>query len=426
MNSKRGFNAEIIRSLFGDENGAILVVVLIFVGILALVGATATIITTTDTKIGANYKASGKALYEAEAGAQEARQRLRGATPSIPDDDTGNALWKTYIKTDIGAIENCKAKGYDENDTNHHIVDSLQTGMDYTVVITHQTDDQTVDGNVFYLGDSSDGDGDFKPHTDPTRGDPNIYLITSYGTAEGSTKTVQLEVAKVPPLAPTTIKGALYSGASTSIRGNVKIYGHDSCLTSNKSGIAMQKDWVDAENPLWVAQPANITGVPSVEYGVGLVKVQAMADFFKKSADFSYSLDAFESHDSAESPGPGDGWGTPDFTASPPCSSCNIVYYNTDNIIELKGVTGCGILVVDGNLDIKNGFAWYGTIIVTKAFSFAGGSGNDIRGAVISKGLADGDDDYTGSGQLKYCSTAIDLTNCHALITLSWKEVLSE
>jgi len=63
MNSKRGFNAEIIRSLFGDENGAILVVVLIFVGILALVGATATIITTTDTKIGANYKASEKALY---------------------------------------------------------------------------------------------------------------------------------------------------------------------------------------------------------------------------------------------------------------------------------------------------------------------------------------------------------------------------
>jgi len=60
MNSKRGFNAGMIRSLFGDENGIILMVVLIFMGILALVGATAVVMTTTDTKIGANYKASEK------------------------------------------------------------------------------------------------------------------------------------------------------------------------------------------------------------------------------------------------------------------------------------------------------------------------------------------------------------------------------
>jgi len=71
------------------KTGFILMVVLIFMGILALVGATATIITTTDTKIGANYKASEKAFYVAEAGANEARQRLRtGATGEITDAHT--------------------------------------------------------------------------------------------------------------------------------------------------------------------------------------------------------------------------------------------------------------------------------------------------------------------------------------------------
>jgi len=409
------------RSIYGNDRGVVLVLALILLGALALLGTTAVLLNTTDSKIGGNYKASGKAIYVAEAGAQEARQRLRGSVADlIPDDDKSNALWKTYIGTEPKSLE----KGFDSGDPNHDRVNSLQADMDYTVVITHQVDG---DGNVLYFGDSLDGDGDFKRHTDATRNDPNIYLITSYGTAEGSTQTIQLEVTRVPPI---TIKGALYTGASTDIKGNVEINGNDSCVVSNKPGIATQQvnNVDDPDDPV-SAKAGAITGSigadPDVLYGVGLIKVQLMADFFKKSADFSYSVNTHTSYDADDIPGPGDGWGTPDLTV-PTCSSCNIVYYDTNETsIELSGATGCGILVVDGDLDVKGGFKWYGTIIMTGAFSFIGGAGNNIVGAVISKGTADGDF-FAGSGEIKYCSTATSVTHCHALIILSWKEVLAE
>ena len=436
MDSRREHKfLNVIRSPFPDEDGAILTVALIFVGILALVGATATLITTTDTKIGANYKASGKALYVAEAGAQEARQRLRGLTPSISDNgNTGNALWKTYIKTDIGTIENCKAKGYNESDTNHHIVDSLQTGMDYTVVITHQTDDQTDGGNVLYWGDvNEDGneDGVFERTTTVSEKNMNIYLITSYGTAEGSTKTVQLEVTRLPPI---TVKGALYSGTSSTIKGSVAIDGKDSCGGSPKPGIATP---TLSSSPVSFIGSAESTGDPeygdptNVKYAEDpALVVQSMADLIKKSADFSYSVNSATSYSATTIPGPGDGWGTPDFAAVPPtCSSCNIVHYDTNNTaISFSGsISGCGILVVEGDLNITGGFKWYGTIIVTGALRFTGGgAGNNIMGAVITGESADGDV-LTGNVDINYCSTATESqTDNHALTILSWKEVLAE
>jgi len=153
----------------GDE-GAIMAVVLIFVAILLLAGATATILLTTDTQIGSNYKSSQQALYAAEAGAQEARERLRlkpstdpGYPDIINDDDPDNTEWTYYIGTE----EEAQEKGYDSANDAHERTSSLQTDMDYTVVITHQTDPSS--GEVLYRGDV-DGDGDFDRHTDETRG----------------------------------------------------------------------------------------------------------------------------------------------------------------------------------------------------------------------------------------------------------------
>jgi len=51
-----------------NENGAALVTGLMFLAILAMLGATAVLMTTTDLQIGANYKASAVALNDAEAG----------------------------------------------------------------------------------------------------------------------------------------------------------------------------------------------------------------------------------------------------------------------------------------------------------------------------------------------------------------------
>lgn len=425
MNSKRDHELlKVIRCPYGNENGVVLMVVLIFVGILALVGATATIITTTDTKIGANYKTAEKALYVAEAGAHEARERLRPSSAyPIIDWHTDKYQWSAFIGTD----PKTQKKGYDSNNAMHVKVASLQTDMDYTVVITHQLD-TTDPTKVLYWGDD-DGDGEWTRNT--TTGE-NIYLITSYGDAEGSTKIVQLEVTRVPPI---TIKGALYSGTSANILGSVTIDGNDSCGGTDLPGIATPQ--AEASSPVDISgASASVTGDedygdPNVKYSEPqALDVQSMANFLKKSADFSYNVNS-ETQSSSETPGPGDGWGTPDLTAVPPtCDSCNIVHYDTnDTYIKLVGpVSGCGILVVEGDLDANGGFSWYGTVIVTGSFIMTGGGSGDkkIAGAVITGESTDGDI-IGGSVNIDYCSTATeDQNEKHALYILSWKEALAE
>src|ERR1700740_1614833 len=60
-----------------NERGVVLVVGLILLVALTLLGATAAIITTTDMKVGVNYRRSTEAFYLAEAGAEKGRQQLR-------------------------------------------------------------------------------------------------------------------------------------------------------------------------------------------------------------------------------------------------------------------------------------------------------------------------------------------------------------
>ena len=404
----------------------ILIVALIFVVILALVGVTATIITTTDVKIGGNYKASEKAFYVAEAGAQEARQRLRsGVTGAITDAHTDKTQWTAYIGTDPKS----QKKGYDSSNSMHVRTASLQIDMDYTVVITHQLDtsDPT---KVLYWGDD-DNDGEWTRNT--TTGE-NIYLITSYGnTAEGSTKTVQLEVTRVPPI---TIKAALHTGTEARIQGSsTDIIGEDQCGGgTDLPGIATPVD--EASSPVTLIGGPTITGEgetdPSISYSENpALNVQGMVDSVKKSADFSYTVNSVTQTDST-TPGPGDGWGTPTPGATledaSSCSEFNIIHYDTGGTyVKLSGgVSGCGILLVEGDLEAHGGFSWYGPVIVTGSFTFTGGGDTNITGAVITGEDTDGDI-IGGNTNIVYCSAATkDQNQRHALPILSWKEVLSE
>jgi Tfp pilus assembly protein PilX len=411
------------RSLYGNDKGIALILVLMFVGAVALLGTVAVLMTSTDTKISGNYKASKKALYAAEAGAQEARERLRlSAEYVITDAHTDKTQWSAFIGTD----PKTQKRGYDSSNSMHNKVASLQTDMDYTVVIAHQDDGA---GNVLYLGDE-DGDGDFERHIDATKNDPNIYVITSYGSADGASKVVVMEVTRVPPI---TIKSALYSGTSATIQGSVSVAGADSCGGSDLPGITTPQS--DSPSPITVGgSPASVTGdeaygTPNVKYDEDMMAIQSMADFLKKAADFKYEV-SNATHTHNTTPGPGDGWGTPELASTPPsCDENYIVHYDTGGTsISLSGnVSGCGILLVEGDLDLSGGFEWYGTVIVTGSFQFTGGAGSkNIMGAVISGASTDGDF-VGGNVDINYCSTATeDQTQKHSLPILSWKEDLGE
>ena len=62
--------------IHNNEKGMVLATGLIFLAIIAILGITAVVLTTTDLKIGSNYRASEQAFYTAEAGVQEALFRI--------------------------------------------------------------------------------------------------------------------------------------------------------------------------------------------------------------------------------------------------------------------------------------------------------------------------------------------------------------
>ena len=71
-----------------NEKGIVLTTGLIFVAIIALLGATALIVTTTDIKIGSNYKSSLQAFYAADAGIEYGLSKMRQAFQSLYPDLT--------------------------------------------------------------------------------------------------------------------------------------------------------------------------------------------------------------------------------------------------------------------------------------------------------------------------------------------------
>jgi hypothetical protein len=400
----------------------VLVVGLLLIVVLILLGTTAVLTSTTDMKISANYKSGNEAFFAAEAGIEEARARLRGnAASPITDSHPTNTEWRVYIGTDVKA----QGKGYSSGNSMSR-VPSLQSALDYTVVITHLTDSA---GQILYFGDQN-GDGLPERTTqsvNPTTGlsNPNIYLETSYGAAGSATKKIRAEVTRVPPI---TTPAALYVEAATTIQGNsTNIFGNDppSCGTSSIPGIATtlsQSTVTNKGNPrvCGVNVPTCSPGAWDVIGNSIDMNVQGIIEGFEKSADFSYYYIANQTDS-------GMNWGTPVVTGQDNPSSCsvsNIVHYNMNgNEIRLTGdSSGCGILLVEGNLDCHGGFNWYGVVIVSGSITMTGGGNKNITGAVIA-GSSTQADLVGGNTSIVYCSAAIgDQTENQPLKRLNWKD----
>lgn len=416
MNSMKAPLFRNIAKLLGREKGMVLPTAVVFLGVLAMLGTTAVVTTTTEMRIGANYKVSEQAFYSAQAGCEEARARLReNAANPVSDGNPTQTQWRAYI----GSFSKAKEKGYDSTTSLHTRYNSLASDVGYTVQIRHQTNSA---GNILYWGDA---DGDGINERNATSGE-NMYVVTSYGAAGGSNKTVEIEVAKIQSI---TVPSALYVEATTIIHGSsTYVIGTDGCGgSSDKAGI------VTTENPgsVTFVDGPHVTGVgggvPDIVYNGTDMDIQSIVNSFKGSADFSYTVNS-ATHIATSLPGPGDGWGdpTPGATLQDPssCACSNIVHYDTGGtFVQLSsGVAGCGILLIEGDLDINGDFSWYGPVIVTGSVVFTGGGNRNITGSLIVGGSAVVDVSG-GSANIVYCSIAIDdHTRNRPLRLFSWKE----
>ena len=397
-----------------SERGMALVAALLFLVVVGLLSSTTASVTTLYSQISGNYKASIQAFQAAEGGAEEARGRLRGnATSPITDAFPTQTGWRAYI----GSLPQAQSYGYTSG-TNKVLVNSLQSNVQYTVVIGHALNSS---GEILYWGDPN-GTG---TNTRNNSTGQNIYQITSYGTSADAQSVVQTQVARVPPL---PVRGTLYVESQTTVQGSsTNIIGEDRCGTDNRPGITtpLGSTLANGNNTIVKHGGPNISGTPPIQYNSQNLDVQALVDARKDNANFVYTVTS-QTHTGNTTPGPGDNWGTPapGNTQQDPstCTEYNTVHYQTNNTyVRLSGgVKGCGTLLVEGHLEVHGSFSWYGPIIATGSVIYTGGGNKNVTGAIISGGsvLADV---IGGNANLVNCSAALlNQTQNAPLIVLSW------
>jgi Tfp pilus assembly protein PilX len=383
---------------------------LLMLAVLTLLGTTAVVVTSTDIQIGGNYKASETAFYAAEAGVEEARARLRGHPEGymISDAYPSSNQWRAYI----GPLTKAQEKGFIASLSEHLRVDSAQSNVNYVVEIKHRTD---AADNVLYWGDH-DGDG---VNTRNAVVGSNIYVITSKGYTANSSRTVRTVEAEVTRTLPVPVPSPLYVKTKAKIQGSsTNIIGVDACGGAHKPGVITTRDSGSIDllgNPTILGQPVDI------KYNGPDIDVASAVSTLKESANETYTVTG-ATHT-------GKNWGEPVIINQQTPSTCsvrNIVYYNTQGThIKLTGQTsGCGILLVDGDLEVNGGFAWHGIVLVTGTVTYLGGGDKHVTGGIMAGASLNGElDTVGGNANIVYCSSAINnQTFKLPLKMLSWKE----
>jgi hypothetical protein len=391
-----------------NERGAVLVVGLLFVLILTILSIGAMMTTATELKIAANDRSSKQVFYIAEAGTEDGRSRLQAGAGAFPINDNSptNPNWTAFIGTETRTTQ----KGYQSSNINHVRYDQLNSSLDYVATITHKLNSL---GNILKWGDSN-GDGILEENT--TVGQI-IYVINSEGyTANGASKAVKIDAVKAPPIPS---YAALYTKEATTIQGtSALVSGLDHCGAADVPGVLTMATMGTTGKPTITGSP-----VAFVEHSPIKVDVQKWLDDFKSRANYTYDVNSATLT--------GMSWGTPTPGATPQdasdCNTKNVVHFNTHSTyVKLSGgSSGCGVLLVEGDLAVNGGFKWYGVVLVTGSITFLGGGEKNVSGAMLAGGTASADL-VGGDATIVYCSKAVsDQTDSLPLITLRWLELFS-
>ena len=352
--------------------------ILLMVTLLALAAINTSVL---DVKIGSNDLTSKKAFYVAEAGWNEFTARFKaGEITDLAPTDTN---WKIFIATNV---QRAAEIGYVSNPP-HYYVPTIQNQLDYAVQIKHLVENSSVVRKA---------------------GHP-VYIVTSHGWHVEGRKTVEVTLNQSPGLDP---PAALYSKTSVFVKGNSTIVdGHDYCGVDDKPGIITTTDTIAR------------SGTPTID---GLPEHPAPPDLpgqvINSSLDLpldeyvsylkDYASDANTYNYIGNKTLTGMDWGSltgGESTSDPlkPTGNANIVYFNMNAVNTIKLAGGChgeGILLVNGNLEVSGGFAWYGIVIATGALTFTGGGEKNITGGILAGNMTSVEVDLAGNVGILYCS----------------------
>lgn len=398
-----------------DEKGAVLITGLLLILVLTILSMAAMMSTATELKIAVNDRTSKRVFYVSEAGLEDARSRLQTGSSGSPiyDNQFSNPNWTAFI----GTPEKSEEKGFQTANGSQVRYDQLNPAMNYVTTITHKLDGS---GNILKWGDAN---GDGIPEENTTTG-RNIFVITSEGyDSNGASKPLKIEAAQFPEI---TAPAALYTKSDTTIQGaSTYVLGTDPCGNTPVPAIISMKSVGTNGLPIIEGADSEISGGPIEQNSGKNIDIQSMIDGFKRSKAITNPYNV----NSATLTGMT--WGSPvdGPTLQDPmsCTERNVVYFNTNSTyVKLNSFTsGCGILMVEGDLAVQGGFHWYGVILVTGSITFTGGGGKNVTGSMLAGGTVSADL-VGGDANIVYCSSAVsNQTQYMPLVTLRWAELFS-
>lgn len=363
--------------MLGKQDGFLLVAALTLLSVLVLVGGTAVLLSSTDLKISANFRATESALQVAMAGAARGRELLRQLNAASTD-LTSFTDELSGFKGSNGVLE-----GYAAGSDDVQVAAGTLNGVSYV---------------VFATNDAQDSNGQYSAVDSNKRA-----LLTSVATGPSGAKARVETVVRVFDMlsSPSTIytKGDV-TGNGTSLT----VSGDDACGSGpNLDAIYAKGDWNPNGTP-------TITGAIT-EFGSMDLDIAGMINALKSAASITITADTN-----------GATYGS--------STDYKVVYSNTSspvnvNGLKLSNVTGNGILLVDGDLELAGGFNWNGMILVTGAVKLNGG-GNDpvnVGGQILSGTSTVTDISINGSNNIGYNSCNVKKATASAPLTvLNWKQ----
>ena len=364
-----------------SEKGVVLIAALCLMATLVLIGATAFLVSSTDVKIGGNFKTNQTALQVAMAGAEKARETLRALNAA----STTKSNFSEELASRIGA--NGVLNGYTSSTDDSPIAPSTTLGTGYTYV-AYLTNDSTE-------GSSNTTDANGKA------------VITSVATGPNNAKAIVITTVQLYTI---TSPATIYSKDNLTVSGSsIAISGNDSS-TCGATALA----------PIYTMDPATTTTNGSPTYSGspatpqhGTLDIDLNYYVNMLSAGANYTL-------------------TGDVTNATYGSSSNFVTVYADAIatqaddeLKLDNVTGHGILLVKGDLELAGNITWNGLIIVTGKIKTTGGGkdAKNILGQVLAGKNDIGDSDVSGSVTVGYHSCNVkNALSGQPLKVVNWKQ----
>lgn len=367
-----------------NEKGMVLVIAIILLSVLVVVGFTAAIMTSTDSKISANYRENQRALYNAEAGVETVLAHLRSTAITYP---TANADVNTTCPSTA-----CK-----------QITVPPPSGFTSANFYSHTSGNSTV--NIYGKQVAN-----------------KLYYFRMTGTgANNASKTIEIHIKKSVAAADGAV--AMYGGGPAvsfkkGVGGGYAVDGHDYPVPANPncngSACETTATALPAVPGLFTVMAPALTG--EVNAHLGGDPPQDMGE----SREAAYN--AFVNTVLAN--------GTYQLTLGTRASPA---ITRVPNGTTLNGTgNGAGVIIVEdgGELNIKGNFEYEGLVILRGTGRVFGAGTANIFGSLVTIGHTAKLIDLTGGVNLFYSSAALNniagLANIgliEVVLRVAWRDV---